>query len=109
MVFRDLADDFAGEPGQVLRGAARIAVIGPLRRFPLELTLAVARGGQLGAEQGRSQVGELADETGQNPEHRGKVPAERHPAQEPGHVLDAFTQGAGHRRVDAQQRRQGAK
>jgi hypothetical protein len=41
LVFRDLADDFAGEPGTVSRGAARIAVIGQLRRFPLELTLAV--------------------------------------------------------------------
>ena len=36
LVFRDLADDFAGEPGEVLRGAARIAVIGQLRCFPLE-------------------------------------------------------------------------
>ena len=88
LVFRDLTDDFAGEPGHVLRDAARVAVIGQLRRFPLELTLAVARGGQRGAGQGRSQVGELADEVGQIPEHRGKVPAERHPVlARPGHVL----------------------
>ena len=97
LVFRDLADDFAGEPGQVLRGAARIAVIGQLRRFPLELTLAVARGGQLGTGQGRSQVGELADETGEYPEHRGKVPAKRHPVlARSGHV-PYFGQGPGDR------------
>ena len=36
LVFRDLADDFAGEPGEVVCGAARIAVIGQLRRFQLE-------------------------------------------------------------------------
>jgi hypothetical protein len=61
LVFRDLADDFAGEPGEVPRGAVRIAVIGQLRCFPLELALAVAGGGQRRAGQGRSQVGELAD------------------------------------------------
>jgi hypothetical protein len=77
-VSRDLADDFAGEPGEVVRCAARIAVIGQLRCLPLELTLAVAGGGQRGAGQGRSQVGELPDEIGENPEHGGKVPAERH-------------------------------
>lgn len=31
LMFRDLVDDFAGQPGEVLRGAARIAVIGQLR------------------------------------------------------------------------------
>jgi len=30
-MFRDLADDFAGEPGEVLCGAARIAVTRQLR------------------------------------------------------------------------------
>jgi hypothetical protein len=28
LMFRDLADDFAGKPGEVLCGAARIAVTG---------------------------------------------------------------------------------
>ena len=51
LVFRDLTDDFAGEPGQVSRGAARIAVIGQLRHFPLEVALAVAGGGQRAAGQ----------------------------------------------------------
>ena len=67
LVFRDLADDFAGEPGEVPRGTVHIAVIGQSRCFPLELALAVAGGGQRGARQGRSQIGELADETGENP------------------------------------------
>jgi hypothetical protein len=31
LMFRDLADDFAGEPGEVLCGAARIAVTRQLR------------------------------------------------------------------------------
>ena len=42
LVFRDLAYDFAGEPGKVLRGAARRAVIGQPRRFPLEFEVFIS-------------------------------------------------------------------
>src|SRR5579859_5044507 len=45
LVFGDLADHVAGEPGEVLRGAPRVAVIGQLGCFPLELVLAL-RGGR---------------------------------------------------------------
>ena len=76
LVFRDLADDFAGEPGEVLRGASRGAVIGQLGCFPLELVLAAVSGGQRSAGRGRSQVGKLTDGTGEVPQERGVVRAE---------------------------------
>ena len=75
-MFRDLADDFAGKPGEVLCGAARIAVTGQPRCFLLELALAVGGGGQRGAGRGRSQVGKLADGTGEVPQRHGVVLAE---------------------------------
>ena len=76
LVFGDFADDVAGEPGEVLRGASRVAVIGQLRCFPFEVVLAVAGGGQRSAGRGRSQVGKLADGAGESPQHRGVVLAE---------------------------------
>jgi hypothetical protein len=51
-------------------------VLGQLRCFPLELVLAVGRGGQRGAGQGRSQVSKLADGAGEVPQRQGVVPAE---------------------------------
>ena len=52
----------------MLRGAPRVAVIGPLGCFPLELVLAVGGDGQRSAGRGRSQVGKLADGTGEVPQ-----------------------------------------
>jgi hypothetical protein len=75
-MFRDLAEDFAGKPGEVLCGAARIAVTRQLRCFLLELVLAVGGGGQRGAGQRRSQVGQLADGTGKVRQDHGVVLAE---------------------------------
>ena len=75
-MFRDLADDAAGKPGQVVRGASRVAVTGQLLCLLFEVMLAVAGGGQRRPGRGSSQVGELADGTGEDPQQGGVVLAE---------------------------------
>jgi hypothetical protein len=55
-LFRDLAENVAGKPGEALRGVPRVAVTGPSRRPALEVILAVESGGQLGPRRG-SDIG----------------------------------------------------
>jgi hypothetical protein len=96
-VFGDLADDFAGKPGEVLCGAPRIVVIGQLRCLLFEVLLAVPGGGQGSAGPGRPQVGKLTHGNGEDSQHRGVVLAERRPVLgAPVHGIDAG-QGPGNR------------
>ena len=93
LVFGDLADDFAGKPGEVLCGRALRAVIWRLRCSSFEALLAVPGGGQDSAGPGSPQVGKLTHGTGQDPQHRGVVLAERRPV--PGGPVYGIDAGQG--------------
>src|SRR5882724_3830365 len=77
VVLGQLTENAAGQPGEVLCGGFRAAVIGQLRGLVFELALASAGVGQRRLGPRRSQVGELADGAAQAPQHRGVIPPER--------------------------------